>query len=140
MFTAAERAYLQSQRLARLATIDSLGHPQNSPIGLHFKPISDTIDIIGWKLAASRKYRNVLANPHVALIVDDMPVDGSPRGIEIRGRAEARPATQEPGGSGTTVIRVHAQRIISWGLEPADHRPGDARHFPTGRDARRAVP
>jgi len=54
VFTDAERAFLHSQRLARLATIDSDGHPQNSPVGLHFNPDTEPTPSDGtWPPAAS---------------------------------------------------------------------------------------
>jgi pyridoxamine 5'-phosphate oxidase family protein len=134
VFTAAELAYLRTQRLARLATVDSHGRPQNSPVGLHYNPATDTIDIIGWNLAASRKYHNVTGNPHVALVVDDMPVEGAPRGIEIRGQAHTLP-TSDPTTGGRTVIRVHPDRIISWGLTDPDHAAPKP-SFPASRAAR----
>jgi pyridoxamine 5'-phosphate oxidase family protein len=133
VFTAAELAYLRTQRLARLATVGSQGRPQNSPVGLHYNPGTDTIDIIGWNLAASRKYRNVTHRPHVALVVDDMPTEGAPRGIEIRRHAHTLPAT-DPTTSGRAIIRIRPDRIISWGLtQPAAN---DKRNFPVGRPAR----
>jgi pyridoxamine 5'-phosphate oxidase family protein len=134
VFTAIERAYLQSQRLARLATVDPHGHPQNSPVGLHYNPATDTIDIIGWNLTASRKYRNATNDPHVALVVDDMPTEGAVRGIEIRGHA--RPIPASPPATPHAMIRVHPDRIITWGLDqPDDSEPGSRRAFPTGRSA-----
>jgi pyridoxamine 5'-phosphate oxidase family protein len=42
--TDAERAYLQSQPLGRLATVDSSGAPQSNPIGVF--PDDETGDII----------------------------------------------------------------------------------------------
>jgi pyridoxamine 5'-phosphate oxidase family protein len=134
-FTAEEIAYLRSQRLARLATTDRSGHPQNSPVGLHYNAATDTIDINGWNLTASRKYRNVTAHPHVALVIDDMPVEGAPRGIEIRGQARALPAGDPANPGQSAIIRIRPHRIISWGLT----RPGRAaenRAFPEGRNVR----
>jgi pyridoxamine 5'-phosphate oxidase family protein len=136
VFTAAERAYLHTQRLARLATVDQHGRPQNSPVGLHYNPQTDTIDVIGWNLAASRKYRNVLRRPHVALVVDDMPVEGAPRGIEIRGHAQALHVADATGTSGHAIIRIHAERIVSWGLTAPEYAGNTKRAFPTGRSAR----
>jgi len=95
-FTAGELAYLRSQRLAWLATVDRSGCPQNSPVSLHYNPGTDTIDIIGWNLAASRKYRNVFTWPYVALVVDGMPVKGAPCGIEICGQLKTY-AGSDPG-------------------------------------------
>jgi len=135
VFTTAELAYMSTQRLARLATVDSHGLPQNSPVGLHYNPATDTIDVIGWNLAASRKYRNVVSNRNVALVVDDMPVEGAPRGIEIRGRADTLPDT-DPTTGGRTIIRVHPDRIVSWGLTKLDD-PTREPSFPASRVARR---
>jgi pyridoxamine 5'-phosphate oxidase family protein len=48
-----------------------------------------------------------------AIVVDDLAsiTPWRPRGIEVRGRAEA------VGGS-RPLIRIHPERIVSWGLEP----------------------
>ena len=37
-FTDAELAYLSSQRLGRLATVDVDGAPQNNPVGFGYNP------------------------------------------------------------------------------------------------------
>ncbi|MYW00963.1 PPOX class F420-dependent oxidoreductase [Streptomyces sp. SID3343] len=134
-FTVAELAYLRTQRLARLATVDGRGRPQNSPVGLHYNPETDTIDIVGWNLAASRKYRNAAGHPYVSVVVDDMPVEGAPRGIEIRGQAEALPGTNDFHVSGQpALIRVHPERVISWRINRSRDGVGANRSFPTGRD------
>jgi pyridoxamine 5'-phosphate oxidase family protein len=44
-FSEAERAYLRSQRLGRLATVDPLGQPQANPVG--FFPQEDGTILIG---------------------------------------------------------------------------------------------
>ncbi|BCJ33306.1 PPOX class F420-dependent oxidoreductase [Actinocatenispora thailandica] len=130
IFTAAERTYLESQRLARLATIGPDGGPQVRPVGFVFDADAGTVDIGGPRLTASRKYRNVEANPLVSLVVDDMTPDepgavkpGWGRGVEIRGRAETLTLAEPPMAPGffaNEVIRIHPVRIISWHLDP-DH-------------------
>ena len=92
------------------------GPPAELPGRPPLHPGTDTIDIIGWNLDASRKYRNVTGLPHVALVVDDMPVEGEPQGIEIRGLAQALAAS----ASRDAIIRVHPRRIVSWGFARPD--------------------
>ncbi|GAA2613534.1 hypothetical protein GCM10010399_50490 [Dactylosporangium fulvum] len=58
VFTAGELAYLASQRLGRLATIGPSG-PRNNPVGYAYNAAEQSIDIFGWEMAGSRKYRNI---------------------------------------------------------------------------------
>jgi len=90
-FTATELDYLATQRLGRLATAQPDGTLQVSPVGLKYNPAAATIDIVGYHMAASRKFRNVVDNGRVAFVVDDI-ASVQPwrvRCLEIRGRAEA---------------------------------------------------
>ncbi len=118
-FTEAELAYLRSQRLGRLATVAPDGRPQNNPVGFRVNPETSTIDIGGLNMGATRKFRNVQVNGHVAFVVDDLAsVDPwRVRGVEIRGEAEAltgeQPQMTRMSGE---IIRIHPQRVISWGL------------------------
>ncbi|OAA25734.1 pyridoxamine 5'-phosphate oxidase family protein [Frankia sp. EI5c] len=119
IFTDAELGYLAGQRLGRLATVAPDGTPQNSPVSFRHNPDTDTIDIHGFKLGASRKFRNVAATRVVSFVVDDV-VSVDPwrvRGLEIRGEASAL-AGEEPPASylSPEVIRIHPRRIISWGI------------------------
>ena len=70
-FTPEEIAYLQSQRLARLATIGANGDLHVVPLGFRYNPEYDTIDIGGHNFASSKKYRDALRYGRVALVVDD---------------------------------------------------------------------
>src|SRR5438067_10669252 len=90
-FTPDESAYLQSQRLGRLATVGPDGQPHVVPVSFRYNPDHDTIDIGGHGFATRKKYRDVQRNPPVAFVVDDLAsVDPwIARGIEIRGEAEA---------------------------------------------------
>lgn len=56
-FTAAERAYLDSQRLGRLATVDADGVPQNNPVGFFLEEGSGDLLVGGRDLARTRKFR-----------------------------------------------------------------------------------
>lgn len=118
-FSAAERAYLLSQRLGRLATVDPHGQPQANPVGF-FVQDDGTILIGGFAMGASKKWRNLQKNPRVALVVDDI-VSLSPwrvRGVDIRGEAELLTGPHELGPHfSEEVIRIHPRRIHSWGLD-----------------------
>ncbi|MFC3448707.1 PPOX class F420-dependent oxidoreductase [Amycolatopsis speibonae] len=111
-FTPAESAYLAGQTFARLATVGPDG-PHVVPVGFHHDPELGTIDITGRDLAASRKFRDVLREPRVALVVDDVPPGSppSPRGLEIRGTAEAL------GAGDDALIRVRPRRVAAWGID-----------------------
>jgi len=118
MFTDAELAYLASQRLGRLATQKPDGTLQNSPVGFRYNPTERTIDIGGFRMDASRKFRNVADNGRVAFVVDDL-ASVQPwrvRCVEIRGRAEALPAD----GGRPPLVRIHPTRIISFGIDEPD--------------------
>ena len=120
VFTPAELSYLRSQPLGRLGTLLPGGAPQLSPVGFFVDEATGVIDVRGHSLGASRKFRNVEADPRVSFVVDDVPDprDWKPRGVEIRGRAEAlRDAAGGPAWASPEVIRIRAERIISWGIE-----------------------
>lgn len=119
-FSATEIAYLKSQRLGRLATEQADGTLQVSPVGFRLAESSGTIDIGGYFMSTSQKYRNVVYNAKVAFVVDDVPsVDPwRVRCLEIRGTAEAIPPTHPATpGDDDAVIRIHPSRVISFGLE-----------------------
>ncbi len=120
VFTQAELEYLASQRLGRLATAAPGGRLQNNPVGFHVNAEAGTIDIGGWNMGASQKFRNVRANGRAAFVVDDL-VSEQPwvvRGLEIRGRAEALTGAEppQPFMSGE-IIRIHPERVYGWGIE-----------------------
>lgn len=121
IFTEGELSYIATQRLGRLATIQPCGDPQVSPVSCYYNPDTGTIDIGGHNMAASRKYRNVQHNPRAAVVIDDM-TPGSPpriRCLEIRGRAQAIPSPESTTARASgAIIRIHPQRIISWGIDP----------------------
>ncbi|RCV48017.1 PPOX class F420-dependent oxidoreductase [Marinitenerispora sediminis] len=121
-FTHVELDYLKTQRMARLATIGPAGAPQLRPVVFELNLDLGTIDIGGWDMGATQKYRNVRREPRVSIVIDDVVcydpfVD---RGIEVRGRAEpiGDHGPMHPGYS-DEIIRVHPRRIVSWGLDPA---------------------
>jgi pyridoxamine 5'-phosphate oxidase family protein len=120
-FTQIELDYLAGQPLGRLATRRPDGTLQNSPVGFRYNEATGTIDIGGFAMAASRKFRNVADNGEVAFVVDDVPSTNPwrVRCLEIRGRAEALTAAPDP------IIRIHPRRILSFGLAQPDVDPHD---------------
>jgi len=124
-FTQAEIEYLRSQRLGRLATVNSAGEPHVVPVSFRYNAELDTIDIGGLNMGQSKKFRDVGRNGRAAFVVDDVILaPWQARGIEVRGRAE----TVASGGQeimanfAPEMIRVFPKRIIGWGLD------GDAYH------------
>ncbi|MFI5273299.1 MAG: PPOX class F420-dependent oxidoreductase [Ktedonobacterales bacterium] len=119
-FTPDEIAYLQSQRLGRLATVGPDGQPHVVPVGFRYNPDLDAIDIGGHGFATRKKYRDVQRNPRVAFVVDDLAAitPWTPRGIEVRGEAEVLQTGGQQIGPGfdPEIFRIRPRRIISWGL------------------------
>jgi pyridoxamine 5'-phosphate oxidase family protein len=117
VFSAQELDYLADRRLGRLATIDASGLPHVVPLGWSYNPALDTIDIGGRDMARTKKFRNVKANPKVALVIDDVLPPWRPRSVMVRGDAEAlEEATGADGERLGPVIRIHPTRVLSWGL------------------------
>jgi pyridoxamine 5'-phosphate oxidase family protein len=118
-FTPAEIEYLKSQRLGRLATVNSKGEPHVVPVSFRYNADLDTIDIGGRNIAQSKKFRDAARQGRVAFVVDDVLPPWNPRGIEIRGRAEVFPTGgQEIVSSfAPEIIRVYPTRIIGWGVD-----------------------
>ena len=116
-FSDVELDYLLGERrLGRLATVDPSGLPHVVPVGWSYNAELGTIDVSGRNFAASRKFRNVRANPKAALVVDDVLPPWRPRSVMVQGRAEA---LDPPAGSegAQALIRIFPDRILSWGLE-----------------------
>lgn len=120
VFDEREIAYLQSQRLGRLATVGPDGAPHVVPVGFRYNAELRTIDIGGHDFARRKKWRDVLRDSRVAFVVDDI-ASIQPwvvRGIEIRGTADAL----RTGGKSIMpmfddeMFRSTAARVHSWGL------------------------
>ncbi len=111
VFTEAELRYLhEERRLGRLATVGVDGMPHIAPVGWRLDPDADTLVITGRDFAATKKFRDVATTGRAAIVIDDVLAPWQPRGVEIRGRAQAI-NTPEPH------IRIRPTRIVSWGLE-----------------------
>jgi pyridoxamine 5'-phosphate oxidase family protein len=118
-FTAEELGYLRDQRLGRVATVDERHAPQVVPVGFFVDESTGDVSIGGTAMGSTRKFRNVEATGRAALVIDDL-VSTDPwrvRGVEIRGRAEARRDVDPPRpGLSRELITIHPERIRSWGL------------------------
>jgi pyridoxamine 5'-phosphate oxidase family protein len=125
IFSASELAYLAEQKIGRLATKAPGGALQNNPVGYFVNAEEGYVDIGGHGMGDTRKFRNVRADPQVSLVVDDLSTEQGwqVRGVEIRGRAEAITDVEPPmPGFSRELIRIHPERILSWGLDGSSRR------------------
>ena len=126
-FRDAEVRFLTRQDRGHLATLGPNGLPQVKPLGFTYNPTLGTIDITGFNMGGSAKYRNVQANPNVAFVVDEVTEESMEGAhfLEIRGVAETAVGNHDPQGHlAPEIIRIHPRRIISFNVDP-DH-PGFA--------------
>ena len=109
-FTEEELRYLTGERrLARLATVGKDGTPHVAPVGWTYNAELGAIDIGGHDMANTKKYRDVRRTGRAAVVIDEVLLPWRPRGIEVRGRAEAVDGERP-------LIRIHPERIVSWGI------------------------
>ena len=111
--TESELDYLpEKRRLARVATIGQDGTPHVVPVGFTYNAEHDSIDLGGHSVEGTKKFRDVKRSGRAAVVVDDLAsVDPwRPRAVEVRGRAEAVDGPP-------ALIRIHPERIVSWGIE-----------------------
>ena len=114
VFTEAELRYMAGGRqLGRIATVGADGTPHVVPVAWIYNAARDTIDVGGAELEETKKFRDVARTGRVAIVIDDLASEDPwhPRGVEVRGRGEAIAMP-------TPLIRVHPERIVSWGLGP----------------------
>lgn len=145
-FTTLEIDFMKQADLGRLATIQPDGTPQNSPVGFTYNEQLGTIDIAGYEMAKSRKYRNLADNDRVALVVDDItPRDplrtrGAIQPERTRGAIqpectrgaiqpervrclEIRGTAAQDEDCGCPIIRVTPRRVISFGIDDQATEP-----------------
>jgi pyridoxamine 5'-phosphate oxidase family protein len=104
--------FWRERHLATLTTLRADGTPHVVPVAWIYNAVRDTIDVGGHDLERSKKFRDVARTGRAAIVIDDLASTDPwrPRGIEVRGRGEAIALP-------TPLIRVHPERIVSWGLE-----------------------
>lgn len=110
-FSEAELTFLRNERLlGRVATVGRDGAPHVTPVGMWSVGDDEaTIEVRGSDFASTKKFRDVLRTGVAAIVIDDVQPPWHPRAVEVRGRAEAVDGP-EP------IIRIHADRVVSWGL------------------------
>lgn len=111
-FTEEERRYLSERRLGRIATVGKDGTPHVVPVGWRYNPERESIDVGGRDFARTKKFRDARRSGRAAIVIDDLASTDPwrPRGIEVRGRAETLDGDRP-------MIRIHPERIVSWGIE-----------------------
>ena len=114
-FTAEEVAFIQSQRLVRVATVAADGQPDVVPVGFEFDGTHFYIG--GFDPANTRRTRNIRAgNDKVAFVIDDLvSVDPwTPRFLRVYGTAELVERDSQP------ILKITP--VISWSAN-LDGRP-----------------
>jgi pyridoxamine 5'-phosphate oxidase family protein len=128
-FTDEEVTYLRSQRLARIATVDSDGQPDVAPVGFEFD--GTYLYVGGMDPAKTRKFLNVEAgNAKVAIVIDDLvSVDPwTPRFMRIYGTAEL---IERQGQFGPApYMRITPTISWSWNLDGRPFGDGENRSGP----------
>ena len=107
-FTEAEITHLTTERLlARVATVGRDGTPHVALVGWRLDDAREVIEVGGRNLTATKKFKDVARTGRAAIVIDDVLPPWRPRGVEIRGRAEAIEHPQP-------LIRIYPERIIGW--------------------------
>lgn len=113
-FSEAELRFLTSPNgpLGRIATIGPDGTPHVVPSGWAYNEVLGTVDVTGRDVETTKKFRDVMRNARAAIVIDGVaPGEGwRPWAMEIAGHAEAIPGPP-------ALIRIHANRVRSWGLD-----------------------
>jgi pyridoxamine 5'-phosphate oxidase family protein len=126
MFTEKEKEYIKSQRLTRIATSsyvpsDETSQPDVAPVGFDFD--GEYFYIGGMNILNSIKYKNILKNNKVALVIDDLKTVNpwDPRGIRIYGIADT--VDRQGGYMSDTdhpqsrYIRIKPIKKWAWGID-----------------------
>ena len=109
-FTEREALFLCRGGLARVATVSDDGVPHVVPVAFEFD--GRFVYFSGRNLERSLKFRHLIRNNKVAIVVDEV-VSVSPwsaRGVEIRGTAELLSERGRP------FVRITPMVLASWGL------------------------
>lgn len=96
-----------------MATIGPDGTPHIAPVGWTYNAELGTIDVGGHDFARTKEFRDVVRSGRAAIVIDDVLPPWRPRGVEVRGIAEAIHGPP-------ALIRLHPRRIVSWGLESTE--------------------
>lgn len=133
------RAFITSHRVARLATLDSVGSPHLVPICYAYDDIYiySAIDLKPKRVPASdlKRVNNIRSNPKVAILIDDYSEDWSHLAyVMVKGSAvilESGPQRSAAEamlrdkyaqyrdflGHHCLVLRVTLEKVVSWSSE-----------------------
>ena len=123
MIDPAERRYLESARVGRLATADAEGRPHAVPVCFAFDG-TDVVSAIDEKPKSAgpadlRRVRDVRANPAVVLVVDHYTENWDDLGwVQVRGTATVQAPGQETHGDAVRSLRAKYDQY-------ADHALGE---------------
>ena len=140
MLTLEQTAFLEHQRVARLATVDERGHPHVVPVcfALHNGRIYTPVDEKPKRgePAALRRVRNILTHPQICLVVDIYDDDWSKLAwLQVRGAATLVAEEQERAGAITALreryiqyrgmdlksrplIGITPEQVVGWSAAP----------------------
>jgi len=114
LFSEKELAYLKSQPLGRIGTSSKSGRPDVAAVS--FDTDDEYLYVGGRDLKNTMKYKNLVENPRVSFVVDDLKTmrPWAPRGVKIQGRADL---VNHDGYMGAgTYIRIKPVLKRSWNI------------------------
>ena len=114
-----ENQYLETQRLARVATVSPRGEPEVSPVAFEYDGKYFFIGSHDQSIFfQTRRYKNIKdGRTSIAMVIDDLEsIDPwKPRGIKISGTAEV---AERDGMFGKgSYLRITPRISVSWGIE-----------------------
>ncbi len=135
MLSEREAAFVQRQRVARLATADAAGRPHAIPVCFVYLDgaFYTAIDEKPKRSTRLKRLRNIEANPRAALVFDEYDEDWSrlawvlvqgPAVVLTAGAEQERAVAalrekyrqyQSMALAGRPLIRVRPERVVSWG-------------------------
>lgn len=123
-FTAEQLAFIQAQRVGRLATADRAGGPHVIPVcyACDGRSIYIALDAKPKRVAPQklRRVRNLLENPLVALVVDRYSDDWSELAyVLIRGSAELLDGGEEQ----LHAVALLRERYVQYQMMPIQEQP-----------------
>jgi len=119
-----ERRFIERQRVARLATVDEKGQPHVVPIVYAFdgERLFTPLDAKPKRVSPHqlRRVRNIQANPHVAVVIDEYSDDWQDLAwVQIHGRA----TLVQSGPEYETGVTVLEARYPQYAALPLAGRP-----------------
>jgi PPOX class probable F420-dependent enzyme len=125
---AAVRRFLESQRVARLATADARGRPSVVPVCYGFdgrrfySAVDEKPKRVGWQRL--RRLRNIESNPHVAMVIDEYAEDWRRlRYAIVKGRARLIEPSGRFAGEHRRAVRLLRAKYPQYRAMAIEARP-----------------